>query len=637
MRIATTAAGPWTRGTRGIAFRVSAVLGLTFVAVVVRGLLDPVLDELYPFAVALFSVLVAAVYLGLWYGVLAALLNIGAVVYLFIPPRGTLLHATSGQMVGQLLNLSVGIGIAILGGRMRAARDRADAAMVAVDRERLQLQAVLDNALDSIITIDARGCVESFNPAAERLFGYVSAEVVGQNVSMLMPEPYRGEHDQYLENYLETGHAKIIGKGRQVQGRRKDGSIVPVDLSVSEFLYDGKRHFTGVLHDLTMKQSLESQLRSAQKMEAFGQLAGGVAHDFNNLLTIIIGYSEMLLDQEVPQKELVGDINQAGQRAAALTRQLLAFSRKQLLEPAIVDLNDVVLGVEAMLRRIIGEDIQLHSRLDMAIDAVRVDRGQMEQVLLNLAVNARDAMPNGGKITMETAMVEWRGREHQTVDDGLLPGRYVMLSMSDTGVGMTEQVKAQIFEPFFTTKEPGKGTGLGLATVFGIIKQSEGHITVYSEVDVGTVFKMYLPAIDKRTDAARPAMAAPRPLGGTETILLVEDEEKVREAATLILTSRGYRVIAAESGEAALELLDAAPRIALVLTDVVMRGMNGRQMVGIIRSRQPGIKVLYMSGYTDDAVVRHGVIEAKEAFLQKPFTPFTLTKKVREVLDAGQR
>lgn len=373
-----------------------------------------------------------------------------------------------------------------------------------------------------------------------------------------------------------------------------------------------------------------------QKMEAIGQLAGGVAHDFNNLLTVISGFGEMLLTSErldASLRDFVREIRRAGERAATLTRQLLAFSRKQMLQPQVMDLNILVEEAQKMLRRLIGEDIYLTASLDADLGAVKADPGQIEQVIMNLVVNARDAMPKGGHLTIETHNVD--------LDDGYTrnhvgakPGRYVLLAVTDTGTGMSEEVKGHLFEPFFTTKEVGKGTGLGLSTVYGIVKQSGGHIEVYSEPKRGTTFKIYLPRVPRAGSVSAAVLPLPTPQG-SETILLAEDEEGVRSLIRLALSSYGYNVIEGRHGEEAYEMFRRHPGgVDLLVTDVVMPRMSGRQLADLIHSAKPDIKVLFLSGYTDDAVVRHGLVEAGMPFLQKPFTPTMVVRKVREVLDA---
>ena len=382
----------------------------------------------------------------------------------------------------------------------------------------------------------------------------------------------------------------------------------------------------------------EERLRQAQKMEAVGRLAGGVAHDFNNLLTVIISYSALLLEDlgsDDPKRDDVDQIRKAAEGAAALTRQLLAFSRQQVLQPKALDLKATVAGTEKLLKRLIGEDVQLTTFLAPDLGVVKADPGQIEQIIINLAVNARDAMPTGGRLTIEAANVamdEAYVRGHVPAS----PGRYVMLALSDTGIGMDEQTKARIFEPFFTTKEPGKGTGLGLATVYGIVKQSGGFIWVYSEPGHGTSFKVYLPRVDEPAEPATAPLATAEPAHGTETVLVVEDAASVRMVTRQVLERYGYAVLEAPNGDTALRL--AAKHhgpIHLLLTDVVMPGLSGRQLAGQLAQLRPGLKVLYASGYADHAIVHHGILESGIAYLQKPFTPETLGRRVRQVLDSS--
>ena len=392
----------------------------------------------------------------------------------------------------------------------------------------------------------------------------------------------------------------------------------------------------GIAEDVTELQRTQDQLFRAQKMEAIGRLAGGVAHDFNNLLTAIIGHAELVLEDVRagdPLRQDLEEILKAGQRAAILTRQLLAFSRQQVLEPRVLDPNALVADMDKMLRRLIGEDIELLTVLADRVGAIKGDGGQLEQVIMNLAVNARDAMPAGGKLTIETANAEL-DEAYAHSHEPVRPGPYVMLAMSDTGSGMSEEVKARIFEPFFTTKEPGKGTGLGLATVYGIVKQSGGYIWVYSEVGKGTTFKVYLPRVEGVPEA-RPVRPRPvEPARGTETVLLVEDEDMVRALARTALLRYGYQVLeAANGGEALLQCERGTEAIDLVITDVVMPRMSGRELAARLRRLLPKMKLLYISGYTDHAVVHHGEIEPGAAFLEKPFTPDALARKVRAVLD----
>jgi nitrogen-specific signal transduction histidine kinase/ActR/RegA family two-component response regulator len=399
--------------------------------------------------------------------------------------------------------------------------------------------------------------------------------------------------------------------------------------------HDGQRsNSIGIHTDITNRKFLESQLRQSQKMEAIGRLAGGVAHDFNNLLTVIMGRAQLLLGRVTDAKvrrdlDLIRD---AGSRAAALTHQLLAFSRKQVLEPRVIDLKALVVDAEKLLIRVIGEDIKLTVRSDPDLGTVKADPGQIEQVIMNLVVNSRDAMPQGGTVTLETANLnldESYSRQHFEVR----PGRYVMLAVSDTGHGMDAETQSKIFEPFFTTKEKDKGTGLGLSTVYGIVQQSGGHIWVYSEPGQGTTFKIYLPRVDEPVETiAQPQSKDDR---GTETILLVEDEQAVRELIREILELKGYTVLEAGSADEAIGICDAHDRpIDLVITDVIMPGMNGTVLAGHLRSRLPHAKIIYMSGYTDAGIVDSGLLASGHAFLQKPIIADSLARKVREVLES---
>jgi len=393
----------------------------------------------------------------------------------------------------------------------------------------------------------------------------------------------------------------------------------------------------GVAEDVTERLRLEEQVRHTQKMESIGLLAGGVAHDFNNMATVILACTELLRVELGAGRgsagELVAEIQQAVARATSLTRQLLVFSRKEVSEPKVVDLNDAVVDTEKMLRRLLGEDVVLETALDHAISRVRIDPGHLVQVLMNLAVNARDAMPRGGRLTIATREVDLDG----TARAGLAPGRYVRLEMTDTGCGMTAEVRSRVFEPFFTTKETGRGTGMGLAVAHGIVEQCRGHIAVDSEPGVGTTFEIFLPAIDAAATTTGDAAAVPD-ARGDETILLVEDEEGLRKIEARALEAHGYTVLQASGGALGLELLRAnAGRIHLLVTDVVMPGMDGRELAHAAGAVAPEVKVLYTSGYTDDAVIRHGVRQAEVDFLQKPFTSAALLRKVREVLDAPAR
>jgi two-component system, cell cycle sensor histidine kinase and response regulator CckA len=394
--------------------------------------------------------------------------------------------------------------------------------------------------------------------------------------------------------------------------------------------------FAGIAEDVTERRRLEAQSRQASKMDAIGQLASGVAHDFNNLLSVILSYSELLagdLKDVDPMRDDLEEIHAAGLRATALTRQLLAFSRQQVLKPQVVSLTEIIAGMEKMLRRLIGEDVELSVRCASEVARILVDPGQMEQIIMNLAVNARDAMPGGGHLTIETSglFLDDDAAEHF----GLKPGPHVLLAVSDTGSGMDQATQARLFEPFFTTKEPGKGTGLGLSTVFGIVRQSCGTIGVYSEVGKGTTFKVYFPAAEGAATVLSSSSSKETSPRGSETVLVVEDEERVRQLACTILRRYGYNVLEAQSGGDAFLLCEQhTATIHLLLTDVVMPRMSGRQLAERLGAVRPTMKVLYMSGYTNDAVVRHGILDSTIAFIQKPITPDALARKVRETLDA---
>jgi PAS domain S-box-containing protein len=497
------------------------------------------------------------------------------------------------------------------------------------------LRSILDTVPEAMIVIDANGSVTSFSAAAAQLFGYRPEEVVGQNVKMLMPEPYRGEHDGYIGHYLRTGEARIIGYGRVVKGLTKDGAIFPMELAVGEARSDGQRIFTGFIRDLTSRQKMEEELRQSQKIEAIGQLTGGLAHDFNNLLTVITGNLEMLdMSLEASnQRELLKEAQDAAQDGAKLTGQLLAFGRRQPLNPKPTDLAPLISNFSELLRRSLGESIELHIRATGSGNLCVVDAPQLQNALLNLAINARDAMPRGGKLTIDISRTRLDVDYAQMYPD-IRTGRYVLVAVTDTGSGMSEEVRQRAFEPFFTTKPTGAGTGLGLSMVYGFVKQSGGNIQIYSELEQGTSVRIFLPLAEsvhtseELAPGAGKIDAMPR---GSETILVVEDDARVRRVTTARLRSLGYEVIEADNGAAAFLLLAAHPKIAMIFTDVVMPGgMNGDELAEAALTAKPDLKVLFTSGYAEPAVARQGLRVG--AWLKKPYTAAELAEKVREIL-----
>jgi PAS domain S-box-containing protein len=500
-------------------------------------------------------------------------------------------------------------------------------------RSEMNFRSLVTNAPYGICRCDSSGKLLNVNPALLAMLGYSSAqEIVGTHLGALYED---GQNWFELADHLR---AATPFDRLTVEWKRKDGTATVLRVSGRAVSDAGKeRTFELFAEDVTERHALEQQLQQSQKMEAVGRLAGGIAHDFNNLLMVISGYSEFLLDRLGPEPELrapAQEIASAAGRASALTRQLLAFSRKQMLAPKILDLNGVVTENLKMLTRMIGEDIELVMVPATGLGAVRADAGQIEQVIMNLAVNARDAMPSGGKLTIETSNVSL-DEEHAHVQAPLKPGNYVMLAIGDTGAGMDSETQSHIFEPFFTTKGP-KGTGLGLSTVYGIVKQSGGYIWVDSEPGKGTTFKIYLPRVAEAVESPAEVVAAAQSVAteaGTETILVVEDEANLRYLARQFLEKQGYRVIEAADGAVALQIAVAHEGIIhLLLTDVIMPGMNGRELAQRISEIRPNTKVLYMSGYTENVIGRNGTLDAGIRLLQKPFTLRDLNARVREVL-----
>jgi len=503
-----------------------------------------------------------------------------------------------------------------------------------------RIRAVVETAVDGVILIDSHGTIRMFNPACEKLFGYTAAEALGKNVKLLMPDPYQREHDSYLKNYRETGEARIIGIGREVTGLRKDGTTFPMDLSVGEATQDGESIFAGIVHDLTEKQKTQEQLIQAQRMESVGQLSGGIAHDFNNLLTVIIGNAELLTESLTSQPELTklsNMIGAAGSRGADLTQRLLAFSRQQTLEPVEIDCNHFISSMEEILHRALREDIEVLTFLEDKLWSAFADAAQLEAAILNLAINAQDAMPRGGTLTISSANIpldEIYQEHHPEVP----PGRYVMVAVTDDGEGMRPDVVEKAFEPFFTTKEVGEGSGLGLSMIYGFIKQSNGHVSIYSEPGLGTTVRMYLPAsneLPSTEDFTKEELAAVTP-HGSGTVLVVEDDPFVRTFAVATLESLGYEAISATDGHDAITKLTGHKPIDVLFSDIVMPGgLNGLDLAEKSRDLKPNIRVLLTSGYSLDTLVARGRVQADTAILQKPYQKSDLAQRLHKLLQTS--
>lgn len=507
------------------------------------------------------------------------------------------------------------------------------------DARLAKLEAILNTAVAAIVTIDGAGIIDSINPATTAMFGYSPDELIGRNVKVLMPEPFAAEHDGYLASYLSTGAKKIIGIGREVTARRKDGSIFPMHLAVSEFEANGQRHFAGIITDRSKRQAAqdalkesERRLMQAQKMEAVGQMAGGLAHDFNNLLTVIVGNLELMEPHLAGKRldDLLQRIQEAAASGADLTQRLLAFSRQLPLDPQTIKLNALVVRTSELLRRTIGQNINLSTVLPTTLWDVTADPPQIESALTNLAINARDAMPNGGRLLIETRNVTV---DTEAVEAGLdlKPGDYVATTVSDTGMGIPPEIRARVFEPFFTTKPKGRGTGLGLAMIYGFAKQSGGLVTVYSEVGHGTTVTFYLPkAASSAASVQRiEAVHAEHPTTGG-VVLLVEDDAGVRRLNVERLKHLGYEVIEASTGAQALDLIKGGLRPDLVFSDMIMPGgVSGRDLVEQTRLIEPSLRFLLTSGYTEEKVTADGQPPLKHKVLQKPYRMAELAEAIR--------
>jgi len=512
----------------------------------------------------------------------------------------------------------------ILSGVAAQMRDRAN-----------HLQSILDTVPSAMIVINGHGTILSFSAAAERQFGYEAGEVIGKNVKVLMPEPDRGHHDGYIHRYLETGERRIIGLGRVVTALRKDGTRFPVELHVGRADAGGEPLFTGFLRDLTDKQRIEQELRQTQKMEAIGKLTGGVAHDFNNLLTVIKGNLEMIEGRlEGRHHGLIRDAQEAADLASNLTASLLAFGRRMPLDPQDTDIGTLVLKLGELIRRTLGETIEVIIRVPGSHRAI-VDAGQLQNALLNLAINARDAMPRGGTLTISVERAEL-DMDYATANEEVAPGAYEVIEVRDTGVGMSAEVRERALEPFFTTKAAGSGTGLGLSSVYGFVKQSGGHLALYSEMGRGTSIRLYLPVprLTEPSDRAVAQIDTVMPQSRGETVLVVEDEERVRRVAVARLVDLGYRVLQAENGSVALDMLDGLTDLDLVFSDMVMPGgVDGAELAEELARRRPEVRILLTSGYAEpEAIARSS--KGNVNWLRKPYSTAELARKLRAVLDA---
>lgn len=506
-------------------------------------------------------------------------------------------------------------------------------------------RAVAESAPDAIVTADGDGNIIDWNPSARMMFGYTEAEACGQPITSMMPLPYRARHLHGLETVTRSGKSRSVGRTLELMGLRKDGNEFPLELSMATWENAGRRFYCGIIRDITgrrraekARDKLQTQLVQARKMEAVGSLAGGVAHDFNNMLTVVTGCAEIAMEKLTPAdpaRAEVAEILAAADRSAALVRQLLAFARKQTIAPRVLDLNDAIAPMLSMLRRLIGEDVELVWKPGADLGSVKMDPSQIGQLLANLVINARDAIAGVGRVAIETAAIQV-GETECTLRPYLVPGTYVALSVSDDGCGMDEKVQAQIFEPFFSTKPRGQGTGLGLATVYGIVKQNGGFINVRSEPGQGATFALYLPAHEPKASSVTADSRGPESTdapSGPKTVLLVEDDVALLALSRRMLERQGYTVLAASDPIEAIELLKAFPgEIHLLMTDVVMPKMNGRELQGALTALRPGLKCLFTSGYTSDVIADRGVLDEDIQFLQKPFSQMTLAAKVREAM-----
>jgi PAS domain S-box-containing protein len=560
-------------------------------------------------------------------------------------PMGAGLKLTARRKDGSTFPVDISLSsIETAGGLLVSAAVRDITERVALEA---RFEGMLDAAPDAIVAVDSNGDIRLVNRQAESLFGYDRSELLGSKVERLVPGRVRPRHPEHRESYSADPRARPMGEGLNLSAVRKDGTEFPVDIALSSIQTTGGLLISAAVRDMTARNEAErerrliaeelheARLRQSQRLETVGQLAGGIAHDFNNLLAVILNYADFLAEQ-LPEGEMrqdVEEIQRAASRAADLTRQLLIFARREVTKPELLDMNAVVTGVEKLLRRTIGEQVEFVMSLAPALPSVRADPGQLEQIFLNLAVNARDAMPGGGHLIVETADVMLDDL-YADAHPGAVPGRYVRLSVSDSGIGMTPETAARAFEPFFTTKPAGQGTGLGLATVYGIVTQAGGNAYIYSEPGHGTLVSIHLPAVDEPASRAPfPRREAAVTRGRGQRLLVVEDEAAVLLAVIRILGTNGYTVLAQSGPADALALLaDPSKNVDVLLTDVVMPGMSGIELADRARALRPGLRVMYMSGYSHEVIARQGAIPVGSTLLQKPFTRQDLLKALDEAL-----
>jgi PAS domain S-box-containing protein len=508
-------------------------------------------------------------------------------------------------------------------------------------RARRWARGIIDTALDGVVQMDAAGTIVEWNPQAEAIFGWSRGEAVGQTLGdLIVPGMHRAAHTDAVARFVATGEGPILGKRREIEAVRRDGRQITVELAITALQRRDGYLFNGFIRDVTDRVIAEERLRQTHKLEAVGQLTGGVAHDFNNILTVITGTIDILGDAVADQPrlaEVAKMIDAAAERGSELTHRLLAFARKQPLQPRETDINALIVETGKLLRPTLGEQIEIESMLEGNVWPALIDPSQLSTALLNLAVNARDAMPAGGKLTLETANVVL-DESYAASNPDVRAGPYVMIAVSDTGVGIPATIRDKVFEPFFTTKDVGKGTGLGLSMVYGFVKQSNGHVKIYSEVGHGTAIKLYLPRADGAAEQSPAIVPAPAIAFGSETVLVVEDHGLVRDYVVAQLCSLGYRTLAATNAAGALALIDEGALPDLLFTDVIIPGdLNGRQLAEEIVKRRPVTAVLYTSGYTENAIIHHGRLDADVLLLAKPYRKSDLARMVRVALETPRR